>query len=75
MKFIYIPAFAMLGACIIFSDQILNYFVQQIFLRREKFLISCFPKRILIIRHGQSQANVDHKLLEQVPDDKVKLTR
>ena len=75
VTFIYIPVLTSLGICVWFRERILNYFVQEIFQRRETFLISCFPKRIIIIRHGQSQANVDHHVLEDVPDDKIKLTR
>ena len=32
------------------------------------------PKRIILLRHGESQANVDHEVYAQVPDWKIALT-
>ena len=32
------------------------------------------PERILLLRHGQSEANVDHSLLSAVPDSRIALT-
>merc|ERR1711971_190615 len=57
-----------------FRERLLDYFVHEIFLRRESFLLNCYPKCIILIRHGESAANVDQKVLAAVPDHKVKLT-
>lgn len=32
------------------------------------------PKRIILLRHGQSEANVDHEVYAKVPDWKIALT-
>ena len=32
------------------------------------------PKRIILLRHGESEANVDHEVYAQVPDWKITLT-
>lgn len=32
------------------------------------------PKRIILLRHGQSEANVDHEIYAKVPDWKIALT-
>ena len=32
------------------------------------------PKRIILLRHGESQANVDHEVYAKVPDWKIALT-
>lgn len=33
------------------------------------------PKRIIIIRHGQSEGNADHSVYAKVPDHEIKLTK
>ena len=33
------------------------------------------PKRIILIRHGESEANVDRYLFGQVPDYTIELTQ
>ena len=33
------------------------------------------PKRIIIIRHGQSEGNADHTVYARVPDHDIKLTK
>lgn len=37
-------------------------------------LIKCRPKRIILIRHGQSLANVDHTIYCHTADNKIKLS-
>ena len=32
------------------------------------------PKRIILLRHGESEANVDHEVYARVPDWKIALT-
>ena len=32
------------------------------------------PKRIILLRHGESEANVDHEVYAQVPDWKIALS-
>lgn len=33
-----------------------------------------FPKRIFILRHGESEGNVDQRLYSKIPDNKLQLT-
>jgi broad specificity phosphatase PhoE len=32
------------------------------------------PKRIILVRHGESEANVDHSVYSKIPDNKISLT-
>jgi broad specificity phosphatase PhoE len=32
------------------------------------------PKRIILVRHGQSEANLDHKIYTHTPDNRISLT-
>ena len=32
------------------------------------------PKRIILLRHGESEANVDHRVYARVPDWRIALT-
>ena len=32
------------------------------------------PKRIILVRHGQSEANIDHKIYTHTPDNRISLT-
>ena len=57
------------------------YYIYQVLKRMLKTLlpdklinISMKPKRIILIRHGESQANVDKYLFGRVPDYTIELT-
>lgn len=58
----------------LFKDKILFhlsfYFMKSI----HAFHHSKRPKRILLVRHGQSQANIDVSLYETTPDNRIPLT-
>jgi len=34
----------------------------------------CYPKRIILIRHGESEANINHVILADVADHEIPLT-
>ena len=75
VQFLYLPFFILVGATVIYRERVLTYFMQQIFKRRESFLKRCYPKRIILIRHGQSASNIDQLVLATVPDHEIRLTR
>eukprot|EP00485_Elphidium_margaritaceum_P004119 CAMPEP_0202690526 /NCGR_PEP_ID=MMETSP1385-20130828/5486_1 /ASSEMBLY_ACC=CAM_ASM_000861 /TAXON_ID=933848 /ORGANISM="Elphidium margaritaceum" /LENGTH=244 /DNA_ID=CAMNT_0049345797 /DNA_START=225 /DNA_END=956 /DNA_ORIENTATION=+ len=52
----------------------MSYVVQQIFKRREQFIKKCYPHRIILIRHGESAANVDPSHLCTISDHDIPLT-
>ena len=58
-----------------FSDHILNILMHAIFDRRELYLKECYPERIILIRHGQSDSNLDENTLCEVPDHEIGLTK
>lgn len=41
---------------------------------RIKKHLECFPKRVILIRHGESQGNVNKSMYANVPDCKLQLT-
>ena len=50
------------------------YFAWKFVLLSQKSFYPMKPKRIILIRHGESQANVDRYLFGQVPDYTIELT-
>ena len=56
------------------SDQILSKIASILdrHLKKKKLLER--PKRIILVRHGESQANVDCKVHEVIPDNKIELS-
>lgn len=73
--FLYFPLLAATAGAIIYHEKILSVITMKIFERRESFLIKCYPERIILIRHGQSEANIDQHVLGHTPDHAIKLTR
>lgn len=59
----------------LFKDQLLTYIMHEIYDRREEYIRQCYPERIIIIRHGQSNGNVDQTSFEDIPDHDIELTK
>lgn len=59
---------------IFFKDSLINYCA--IYLAKAMYLYnkSKRPERIILVRHGQSQANVDLSLYKRLPDNRIGLT-
>lgn len=63
-----------LGIFITFKNQIANFFIH--YLSKAMFIYkrNKRPKRIILVRHGQSKANVDVTLYEKLHDSLIGLT-
>ena len=48
-----------------------NFFFQHFLARQRR---SVLPRFIILVRHGESQANVNHKIWQVLPDNLVRLT-
>ena len=49
-----------------------SHFIQT---HHENYISKKMPRRIILIRHGESEGNVDPQLYNKVPDNKLKLTK
>lgn len=55
-------------------DRILDSLDMQLIRRREARRLACWPIRIVLVRHGESAANIDETVYARVPDNKIPLT-
>jgi broad specificity phosphatase PhoE len=53
---------------------ILRYVSYRMLINAKQIIKSNRPKRIILARHGQSEANVDHKIYTHTPDNQISLT-
>ena len=44
------------------------------FIVERKYLFDCLPEKILLVRHGQSEANLNPKVYSTTPNNKISLT-
>jgi broad specificity phosphatase PhoE len=74
------PALFLTGAGILLISSILFYkpFIRRLSLamliNARQVIKAQRPKRIILVRHGQSEANVDHKIYTHTPDNQISLT-
>ena len=45
------------------------------FLIERKYLFDRLPQKILLVRHGQIEANLDPKLYSKIPNNQINLTK
>ena len=64
----------LIGLFIMYHEQILNTLASSLdnYLKMKKIMNR--PKRIILVRHGESQANVNSKIYDYVPDKLIDLT-
>ena len=58
----------------IFREQISDYLIHQLIELLHDYQKKCRPKRIILVRHGNSEANNNYDILQHVPDNKVHLS-
>lgn len=58
----------------VFRKQIYAFLLKKFSQMMHEFQINSRPKRIILIRHGQSQANVNLELYKTLPDNRIGLT-
>jgi len=56
------------------KDAIISWISLQLLCVERRLRRTKRPKRIILVRHGMSMANVDPKLYQTVPDNKIELT-
>ena len=61
--------------CFYKRDQIFDRFVWEVEVRRDEIRKRLLPKRIILIRHGESEGNVNKFVYEKVPDNALELTQ
>ena len=59
----------------IFKNQIKNYLIAKLAYELQEHKKRRRPKRIILVRHGFSQANENFDILQTVPDNKIHLTK
>ena len=57
------------------KDEIFDRFVWEIEVRRDLIRKRLLPKRIILLRHGESEGNVNKEVYERVPDNALELTQ
>ena len=57
------------------KDRISEYLIHKIVVMLHKYQKKRRPKRIILVRHGNSEANNNFDILKRVPDNKVHLTQ
>jgi len=55
-------------------DILLDYLMQKLMILLHKYQKRRRPKRIILVRHGNSMANNDYNILQNVPDNKIHLS-
>ena len=58
----------------IFRERISDYLLHKLIVLLHKYQKKRRPKRIILVRHGNSEANNNYDILKNVPDNKVHLT-
>ena len=61
--------------CFTFRKKILGKLCLSIVNRAKKYQRQFYPDRIILIRHGQSEANINPSLYRTIPDAKINLTQ
>ena len=72
------PCTIIIGCCTILyllKDKIGEYLIHKIVIMLHKYQKKRRPKRIILVRHGNSEANNNFDILKRVPDNKVHLTQ
>ena len=64
-----------LGVLFIFRNEIKNYFVEYLAYELHQYDKSRRPKRIILVRHGLSEANGNYDILQVIPDNKIHLNK
>jgi len=59
---------------IVSQTKLFNWFCSMIVHRSKQYRCQQRPKRIILIRHGESQGNQDSKIYSSVPDHAIGLT-
>ena len=57
----------------IFREKISDYLLHKLIVLLHKYQKKCRPKRIILVRHGNSEANNNYDILQNIPDNKVHL--
>ena len=71
------PYTIIIGCCTILyllKDKIGEYLIHKIVVMLHKYQKKRRPKRIILVRHGNSVANNNYDILQTVPDNKIHLT-
>ena len=58
----------------IFREQISDYLIHQLIELLHEYQKKCRPKRIILVRHGNSEANNNYDILRNIPDNKIHLS-
>ena len=58
----------------IFRERISDYLLHQLIVLLHQYQKKRRPKRIILVRHGNSEANNNYEILKNIPDNKVHLT-
>ena len=58
----------------IFREKISDYLLHQLIVLLHKYQKKRRPKRIILVRHGNSEANNNYDILKNIPDNKVHLS-
>lgn len=58
----------------IFREQISDYLIHQLIELLHDYQKKCRPKRIILVRHGNSEANNNYDILQNIPDNKIHLS-
>ncbi len=58
----------------IFREKISDYLLHKLIILLHKYQKKRRPKRIILVRHGNSEANNNYEILKNVPDNKVHLS-
>ena len=58
----------------IFREKISDYLLHKLIILLHKYQKKRRPKRIILVRHGNSEANNNYDILKNVPDNKVHLS-
>lgn len=57
-----------------FKEKISDYFIHKLMVMLHKYQKKCRPKRIILVRHGNSVANNNYDILQRIPDNKIYLS-
>ena len=71
------PCTIIIGCCTILyllKDKIGEYLIHKIVVMLHKYQKKRRPKRIILVRHGNSEANNNYDILKNIPDNKVHLS-
>ena len=64
-----------IGTLFIFRKQIKKYFVEWLAYELQIYYKARRPKRIILVRHGLSEANGNYDILQAIPDNKIHLNK